>query len=80
MKKTISEIININKQISAFWSDANGWAPPEAAELLSRSRLDLQVSLSETLELWIECKNHPGKLRLAWANLGALVEACSFCL
>ena len=24
--------------------------------------------------LWVSLINHPGKLRLAWANLGALVE------
>ena len=74
MKNTILEIISINQKISNFWSNSHGWAPVEAATMLEKSRLDLQVSLSETLVLWVDCKNHPGYLRLAWTNLGALVE------
>lgn len=73
----VGEIISLNKKCAAFWSDAYGWAPPEAAELLSKSRLDWQVSLSETLRLWIGGHDRPmtdGQLILAWANLGALVE------
>src|SRR5262249_49332910 len=60
-----------------FWSKSHGWAPVEAAGLLSKSRLDWQVFLSETLYLWVKKPSHaltPGELILAWANLGSLLE------
>ena len=64
--KVVEKIISLNDKLSAFWASAHGWAPEDAANLLSKSRLDWQVSLSETLHLW--------ELILAWANLGALLE------
>lgn len=68
-------IIAANKQINVFWSNSKGWAPDEAAGLISRSRLDRQVSLSESLKNWIKKDDiSDGDLILAWANLGALVE------
>jgi hypothetical protein len=72
----VHEIIRINTHIRDFWADG-GWAPRDAAQILSRSRLDWQVSLSHTLRLWLEpCKPDEagGRLILGWANLGALVE------
>jgi hypothetical protein len=63
-----------------FLSRVFGWAPIEAAQLLSKARLDWQVSLSRTLLLWVQLRVDPehleadGRLILAWANLGALVE------
>ena len=70
---TIDKIVERNSRIRAFWSSAHGWAPGEAADLLSRSRLDLQVSMSETLHYWSD-RSGPGDLVLGWANVGALVE------
>lgn len=75
--RTIDKIIELNKHIKDFWSNADGWAPLEAANLLSRSRLDWLTSLSNSLYKW---ENEPisesmeGDLILAWANLGTLVE------
>ncbi len=69
-------IIAKNSDVAGFWSNASGWAPQDAAELLSRSRLDRQVSLSESLSRWTSGP-HPlsdGDLILAWTNLGCLVE------
>ncbi|MGA2917765.1 hypothetical protein [Methanoregula sp.] len=60
-----------------FWIKADGWAPIEAAQLLSKSRLDWQVSLSRCLKLWIvdpDPNDDSGQLILAWALLGSLVE------
>src|SRR5258708_38524822 len=77
LKSIIKEIVNLNEHIREFWSNAQGWAPVEAALQLSRSRLDWQVSLSLTLQLWItppEDTQRDGQLILAWANLGSLVE------
>jgi hypothetical protein len=77
VNEIIREIISINQKQAEFWRNAHGWAPSNASELLSISRLDWQVSLSETLSIW---KTHTdstlsdGELILAWANLGALVE------
>jgi hypothetical protein len=74
--KTISDIIRINEHIRDFWRDG-GWAPQRAAGLLSKARLDRQVSLSRTLRKWTgECDDDEvdGQLILAWANLGSLVE------
>jgi hypothetical protein len=73
----ISDIINRNSEICDFWSSAHGWAPNDAAELLAKSRLDWQVSLSYCLRLWLEQsieENTEGRLILAWTNLVALVE------
>lgn len=50
----------------------------EAAELLAKSRLDRQVSLSRTLKIWLAPttpEDHDGRLILAWVNLGCLVES-----
>jgi hypothetical protein len=78
--KTI-EIIDIivekNIEIRDFWSSAKCWAPLEAAEILTKSRLDWQVCLSKSLHIWNELPKDQiddGKIILAWVNLGALVE------
>jgi len=75
MNKTIDKIISYNSQLAKFWSKSHGWAPVEAADLMSKSRLDRQVDLSKCLKLWFESDNlDDGKLILAWTNLGCLVE------
>lgn len=74
MKKIVKNIVKKNREIADFWSSSHGWVPKEAAVLLARSRLDLQVFLSETLFLWLDPTDHPGRIRLAWANIGALTE------
>lgn len=68
----------MNTRLAKFWSNSHGWAPKDAAELMSKSRLDRQVSLSYCLRRWFK-KNIPkpskeGSLILAWANLGSLIE------
>jgi hypothetical protein len=69
-------IIKLNAGLQKFWSASHGWAPIGAAGLLSKSRLDWQVSLSEALQIWTRKKTPltPGELILAWTNLGSLVE------
>lgn len=73
-KNTVERIILGNDHFCSFWGDS-GWANIEAAELLSKSRLDWQVELSKTLLIW-DFKEPPtsGELILAWVNLGVLVE------
>lgn len=76
-ESVISDIINRNSEICDFWSRAHGWAPNSTAELLAKSRLDWQVSLSYCLRHWLEQPTREdveGRLILAWVNLGALVE------
>lgn len=71
----VEKIISGNEQLAAFWSNSHGWAPSSAAELMSKSRLDWQASLSHSLRKWSSIKdNDSGELILAWANLGVLVE------
>src|SRR5260370_41881562 len=42
------------KRIMEFWkNDSAGWAPVEAAEILTRSMLDWQSSLARTLKIWL---------------------------
>ena len=72
--KIVKRIISGNKQLASFWSASHGWAPDAAAELMSKSRLDWQFDLSETLNLWSSENIKNGQLILAWANLGALIE------
>lgn len=67
----------MNNGLSNFWKGSEGWAPIEAAQLLSKSRLDWQVSLSKCLKIWLVellLKDDSGALILAWTNLGSLVE------
>ena len=73
----ILKIVRINEWLANFWGNSHGWAPDEAADLMSKSRLDRQVSLSKCLEIWESTKHSKkgdGLLILAWANLGSLIE------
>ena len=71
----IEKIKILNARQAAFWRSAHGWAPDNAADLLSESRLDWQVSLTDCLGLWTQHDQlSDGELILAWTNLGALVE------
>jgi len=75
--EVIARIERLNNGLASFWGDSQGWAPIAAAELLSKSRLDWQASLSASLRLWIRDDPNaltPGELILAWANLGSLLE------
>lgn len=77
IKEVIDRIITLNDGLRRFWSNATGWASLEAAQLLSKSRLDWQVSLSRCLKVWAgksSAEDVAGRLILAWANLGSLVE------
>jgi hypothetical protein len=57
-----------------FWKyNSSGWAPAEAAEILTRSMLDWQSSLACALKIWL-ARESDGELILAWVNLGSLVE------
>ncbi len=70
-------IVALSEGLATFWSSARGWAPENAAALLSRSRLDRLSSLSRCLAIWSTPVSGPesdGRLILAWANLGSLVE------
>ena len=74
-ESNVNNIVLGNEKLTDFWSNADGWAPLEAAELLSKSRLDRQVSLSKSLLNWtFDADCSEGDLILAWSNLGALVE------
>lgn len=73
----IDRIEKLNCGLRNFWSNCDGWAPIEAAELITKSRLDWQLSLSGTLRLWVKTSPEElteGELILAWVNLGSLVE------
>lgn len=73
----IDHIIDAQVVLAEFWSRAHGWAPRDAADLLTKSRLDWQVSLSRSLHhrvRAVQASPEAGELIIAWANLGALVE------
>jgi len=73
----IENIIHLNTGLSTFWSNSLGWAPESAANLMNKSRLDWQVSLSKCLNLWTSEESRKlgdGVLILAWTNLGSLIE------
>jgi hypothetical protein len=77
MQSTVEAIVRINDGLKRFWSQASGWAPIAAAQLLNRSRLDWQVSLSHTLFRWLppfRPDEAHGFIILGYANVGALVE------
>lgn len=68
----------ISSRIADFWSSAHGWAPKEAADLLSKSRLDWLDSFNHTLRGRVQdVTDHPDEpavLILAWAHLRTVVE------
>lgn len=75
--EVVNRIIALNDGLRQFWTKADGWAPIEVAQLLSKSRLDWQVSLSICLKIWLEeplPDDESGRLILSWTNLGSLVE------
>lgn len=77
MAEVIRRIEELNSQLAKFWSQSHGWAPVGAAALLGKSRLDWQVSLSDSLRRWIREPPEaltPAELILAWVNLGSLIE------
>ena len=77
LEELVKRIETLNRNLARFWKKAHGWAPIEAAGLLSKSRLDWQASLSSCLRLWLRepsgCLSD-GELILAWTNLGSLIE------
>jgi len=78
ISKVVEKIIAQNQNIHDSWCDVFGWAPTEAADLLAKSRLDRQVSLSHCLTIWLDKPAEDymeGCLVLAWVNLGSLVES-----
>ncbi len=72
-EETCARIEKLTTNMMGFWKSAHGWAPVEAAGLLSKSMLEWQASLSLSLVRWLGSSSN-GDLILAWANLGALVE------
>ena len=74
--REISErITRLVEGMAKFWSNCSGWAPEEAAKLLSEARLDRVASLSASLIRWIEDDDlSDGDLILAWTNLGSVME------
>jgi hypothetical protein len=75
--EVVDHIVALNHNLRRFWTKAEGWAPIEAAQLLSKAQLDWQVSLSKCLKIWLIeplPDEGDGRLILAWANLGSLVE------
>ena len=78
ISRVVEKIIEKNQEIHDSWCNVFGWAPDEAADLLAKSRLDRQVSLSHCLTIWLDKPDEDyidGCLVLAWVNLGSLVES-----
>jgi len=70
-------IVRAHDDLASFWSNPRGWAPDEAAAIFDRCRLDRLAQLARCLRYWIEegaPEEAEGRLVLARANLGALVE------
>ncbi len=74
----LDQTISLNERIRSFWQErASGWAPRKATTMLENSGMDRLVSLSHNLRLWTQPRSEAedeGRLILAWANLGILVE------
>lgn len=75
-EEVVQRIIKLTESLTDFWKSAEGWAPLEAAQLLTKSRLDWQASLARQLKLFLlpEEKKESGALILAWTTLGSLTE------
>ena len=60
MEKRLRVIEEISERTSRFWTKSYGWAPKEAADLLSKSRLDWLDSFNRTLRPRVEeVTEHP---------------------
>ncbi|WP_373533416.1 hypothetical protein [Vampirovibrio sp.] len=72
-------VIHLNSELNCFWRKSQGWAPIEAANLLSSARLDRQLSMSYNLRLFLNTVSEPieseGRLILAYVALRSLVES-----
>lgn len=75
-EEVIERIIKLTKEICTFWSNASGWAPKKASDLMSKSRLDWQASLARMLRMFNteQVQKEDGGLILAWTTLGSLTE------
>ena len=64
------------KEFSRIWKDCKYFAPKSVTKKYAKVVLDWQVSLTETLDIWIDkgINMSDGELILANANVGALVE------
>jgi len=77
IEEVVQRIVTLNEGLRDFWSSSHGWAPAEAADLLGRSRLDWQVSLSKSLSRWVDeprIDDQAAVQILGYANVGTLVE------
>ena len=78
MTDILEEVASISAHAEGFWRQAHGWAPNEAADLLSSARLHWLASFSRTLRARVqEVESNPGEpadIILAWAHLRTLVE------
>ncbi len=77
MRTAIDKIIRITDAQSTFWRASHGWAPIEAANLLSKSRLDRQTSLARTLHDYAAQPNAAildARLILGYVTLRSLCE------
>jgi hypothetical protein len=74
----LTAIAEISTRAAAFWKSAHGWAPMEAADLLSEARLDWLASFSRTLRVRVDevtaTPDEPAALIVGWAHLRTLVE------
>lgn len=74
-EETVKRIIKLTDDLTNFWKSSSAWTSIEAAELLTKSRLDWQASLARQLKLFLDKTNtESGLLILAWTTLGSLTE------
>lgn len=76
-ERVLALIEAAHRDLASFWTDPTGWAPSEVASVFARCRLDRQAQLARCLRLWVAeggPDDNEGRLILARANLGALVE------
>jgi len=71
------EIVQVNILLDKFWSNSHGWAP--SADLISKSRLDNQVSLSYTLRRLLSCLPRFCMLSFIQPNLDRLLNVRALC-
>jgi hypothetical protein len=71
IEKVIGQIRSGNSQLNRIWPNYEGWVPIEASQLISKSRLNWQLSLSHCLKYWFELgleEEENGRLILARAK------------
>lgn len=78
MEYDVQKIIRVTTAINDFWKNCDGWAPPEAYDLIQNARLDRQLSFAKTLSNYNSTFDEDvkeAKIIIGYATLRGMAES-----